>query len=137
VGENVFAMHSVMYQALPAWFVVFAVVDEAGLCLAWDDTKEWTSLVKKAAGVDRLETVPELYVGFWNEDAVRSLCTGVSRFGGTQEGYVVRLARGFAYARFSECVAKFVRPDHVQTASDWRHRPVVPNQLAVRGEEHL
>ncbi len=121
-GENLFAVHSVPYQALPAWFVAFAVF-EGDFCLPWDECVEWCGLIG-------LPTVPVLYRGPWDERAVRACWTGQSRYGGEQEGYVVRRVEGFKQADFGRCVAKYVRPGHVQTSDDWLRATPVPNGLA-------
>lgn len=121
-GENVFAKHSVAYKALPSYFLVFGIYDENNVCLSWRDTEDWCA----ALG---LQTVPVLYEGLWDEVAVRACHTGVSSFGGEQEGYVVRITDAFQYEGFRTCVAKFVRKGHVQTDTHWMQQTVVPNRL--------
>ena len=72
-----------------------------------------------------------LYRGPWNEKQVRALQSGVSKFGGVQEGYVVRLARRFTIEEWHSSIAKYVRPNHVQSGTHWMFAPIVPNELAL------
>ena len=122
-GENVYAVHSIAYDALPGHFLVFSIWNERNECLSWDDTMTWAQLLG-------LPTVPVLHRGPWDEAAVRAL-DGVakSQLGGDREGYVVRLAAGFHYRAFRRSVAKYVRKDHVHTDDHWKLREVVPNRL--------
>lgn len=120
-GENLYARHSIAYETLPSYFMLFSLWDADNRCLDWDSTVEWAELL----GV---ETVPVLYDGVfdreWLDDLGRELDLDRS------EGYVVRLASSFAYADFGESVAKWVRANHVQTDQHWMHQEVVPNGLA-------
>lgn len=117
-GENLFARHSIPYEDLPSYFMIFSIWDEHNRCLSWANTEEWASLLG-------LHTVPVLYQGLWNEKYTRSLRLPPT----TCEGYVVRIADGFLYAEFPQKVAKYVRPHHVQTDEHWMLAPVSPNQL--------
>lgn len=109
-GENLYACHSIEYQKLPSYFMVFSIWDERNECLSWKDTCDWAELLG-------LTVVPTLYEGIYNEALLRSLPLDKSR----QEGYVLRLRRRFSYAEFRHSVAKFVRENHVQdTVHNWR-----------------
>lgn len=126
-GENVYAQHSIGYDRLDSYFYVFAIYDEHNQCLSWDDTVEWAALLG-------LITVPVLYRGEWNQDAVMACYDGTSRVGTEGEGYVVRIADGFAYSEFKQSLAKFVRADHVLAgAKHWRSCSVVANTLIEVG----
>lgn len=123
-GENMFAKHSIFYDKLPSYFLLFSMwTDE--ICWSWDDTVEWAKLLG-------LETVPVLYDGIWDEDKVKACWTGVSKFGPEQEGYVVRLAREFDMDEFSKSVTKFVRENHVQTSEHWLNEKITPNLLEIK-----
>ena len=39
-GENLYARHSVGYEALPSYFMVFSIWDEHNHCLGWEQTVE-------------------------------------------------------------------------------------------------
>jgi len=129
VGENMYAKHSIYYNKLTSHFYVFAVYIEDQnrqiLVANWNDTLEYAELLG-------LEVCPVMYRGPWDEKLIKSLHTGRSYFGDTSEGYVVRTANAFYLDRFASNIAKYVRPNHVQTDEHWLDKPVVPNKL--RGE---
>ena len=75
-----------------------------------------------------LQHVPVIYRGSYNNP--ESFETpSASRFGPLVEGYVVRTAEAFPVSDFKLNVAKWVRPDHVQTEQHWA-RNWRPNVLA-------
>jgi hypothetical protein len=123
-GENLYAVHSIAYEALPAYFLVFSIWNDRNECLSWDDTILWAQLLG-------LQVVPVLYRGTWDESTVRRRDRdGQSLLGGDREGYVVRLAASFHYRAFRRSVAKYVRANHVvHRDGHWTMRPVVPNHL--------
>lgn len=121
-GENLYARHSIGYTQLPSYFLVFGIYNQDNICLSWDDTIEWATLLG-------LQTVPVLYDGLWNEKAVRAAWKGLSTFGNEGEGYVVRIADAFHYDDFNRSVGKFVRHGHVQTDEHWMNGPVVKNLI--------
>ena len=124
-GENLYGVHSIAYEELPAYLLVFSIWNERNECLPWDETVLWATLLD-------LQAVPVLYRGPWNEAAVRALDNATtSQLGGDREGYVVRLAGGFHYRAFRRSVAKYVRKNHVQTDDHWKTQEVVPNKLRV------
>lgn len=118
-GENMYARHSIGYDTLPSYFLMFSIWDDEGRCLGWDETEEWSELLG-------LELVPVWYRGPWDEARVRAIAPDLE----TQEGYVVRTAQGFTLEGFATSVAKWVRAGHVQTETHWMHAEVVPNGLA-------
>lgn len=120
-GENLYAKHSIGYEALPSYFMVFSIWTEQNDCLSWDDTVEWASLLG-------LNTVPVLYRGLWDVLAVKE-CYDASVHATSREGYVVRLARAWAYQDFGKSIAKFVRTNHVTTSEHWMTQEVIPNGL--------
>jgi len=122
-GENVYARHSIGYETLPGYFLVFGIYDENNVCLSWDETVEWA----EAMG---LPTVPVLYRGEWNGEMLQAWTSVPSAFGTEGEGYVVRTAESFDFEAFGEHVAKFVRKGHVQTGDHWMNQAIVPNGLA-------
>lgn len=117
-GENLYARHSVYYNSLPSYFILFSIWNEKNQCLSWDQTEEWASLFNL--------TVPAvLYRGPWDRHWFEQCIIDTQQC----EGYVVRIADGFHYEQFSQCMAKWVRPSHVQTGTHWMHSEIVPNQL--------
>ena len=124
-GENLFAVHSIAYSALPSFFLAFGMMDRQRF-MSWDEVIAWANLLD-------LTLVPVLYRGPWNEEAIRACFTGRSCYGGEQEGYVVRLAQSFDLSSFGRSIAKYVQASHVQTDEHWMSRSVVKNGLALRG----
>ncbi len=116
-GENLFAEHSIRYEALPSYFLVFSVW-AGDTCLSWNDT---ISLISEIG----LLHVPVLYQGPYTEEPLRNLSIDEA----TCEGYVVRNSQAFCKDAFSENIAKWVRPHHVQTDEHWMTKQVVPNGL--------
>jgi len=128
-GENMYAKHSIYYDRLTTFFYVFSIWNEYNVALSWDDTKEYASMLG-------LQTVPELYRGNWNEDAVKACWPDRSAYGNEQEGYVVRVVEHMDFPTvtkehempvFPE-LAKFVREKHVRTNQFWR-QTWTPNKL--------
>jgi ATP-dependent RNA circularization protein (DNA/RNA ligase family) len=109
-GEYLYAKHSIGYDNLPSYFMVFSIWDETNTCLSWSDT------VDLCADLG-LEHVPVIYQGEYDEELIKKLAKQTVEKGG--EGIVVRLEKGFNYNDFSKSIAKFVRKNHVQTDSSW------------------
>lgn len=123
-GENLYAEHSIAYSDLPSYFLGFQVWNERNVCLSWDDTLEWFSLLG-------ITPVDVLYDGLFDERAIRALYDS-KRDWATREGYVVRAAEAFGYGQYRSHVAKFVRRGHVQTNKHWMHgQRIVRNGLAA------
>lgn len=123
-GENLYARHSLAYDQLPSYFVLFSIWKEDNVCLSWADTEEWAHLLG-------LHTAPVLFRGIWDPHTIQKLYPAPSAFGAEMEGYVVRIARGFPLEKFATNVAKFVRANHVQTSTHWAQSQIVPNKLGV------
>lgn len=119
-GENLFAKHSIGYETLPSYFMVFSIWDEHNRCLSWDETIEWCALLG-------LELVPTLFEGLWNKQLVHDFDAALNLE--HQEGYVVRTRQGFSYEDFGAHIAKWVRSNHVQTDQHWMYQEVIPNGL--------
>lgn len=118
-GENLFAKHSIHYKNLPTYFMVFSIW-ERDKCFSWAETKEFASLLN-------LETVPVLYEGPFDRDAIQKAYEKV--YNDSVEGYVVRLSGSFGMRHFRRSIAKYVRKGHVQDTHNWMHKAVTPNEL--------
>lgn len=127
-GENLFAKHSIGYDALPSYFMLFSIWDNTNTCLSWDDTVEYAAML----GVHH---VPVLYKGPWDEEKIRKIFDGNSSVGGTAEGYVVRNAGSFPYSAFGRNIAKYVRKGHVQTDTHWMQQAIKPNKLIKQASQ--
>ena len=119
-GEYLYVRHSIKYDNLPSYFMIFSVWNENNECLSWDDTE-------LAAAALCLHTVPVLYRGIFDEEVVKKIAKEAVDRGG--EGIVVRLADGFKYNDFDKSIAKYVRRNHVQTNEHWSHGKIENNLL--------
>jgi hypothetical protein len=125
VGENLAAKHSIYYDSLPSYFIGFTIFD-GDKCLSYDETQEWFALLG-------ITTAPVLYRGIWEESRIKRCMTGVSKFGGEQEGYVVRNINAYHVQDFKRNIAKYVRENHVQTAAhNWLRQEVVWNGIHTK-----
>lgn len=124
-GENLYAKHSIHYKNLDTYFYLFSIWDERNNCLSWNVTEEWAAMLE-------LQTVPVLYRGKWDEGIIKNLFK--QQYADNEmEGFVVRLADGFSYGDFKKSMAKFVRPNHVQTNQHWLKTKIIPNKLFKKG----
>jgi hypothetical protein len=122
-GENLTAVHSIRYDSLPSFLLVFSIWD--GLtCLSWDETIEWCQ-----AGIigATLHTVPVLYTGKYDPELCQQLCKALNTE--KQEGLVVRPAERFHMKEFPRVVGKYVRESHVTTHGHWMRQRLEYNKL--------
>ena len=122
-GENMQAIHSIKYTKLPAYFLVYALIDDKGKVLSWEDTLLWCQKLS-------LSTVPVLYRGIYSTASIKACEQKESHCGGLQEGYVVRPADSIPFSQYTKEVGKFVRVNHIQTADHhWEKGNFKENQL--------
>jgi len=128
-AEWLYAKHSIKYEALPSYLLVFGVRDLRTMQWAsWSEVELWA----EELGVS---TTPVLARETWlNRDwkireLVESHTRMPSRCGGLCEGAVLRLAGSFSDVNFEASVAKWVRKGHVQTDEHWSTQPIVRNGL--------
>lgn len=117
-GENLYAKHSISYNNLNDFFLMFSIWNDKNICLSWEETLEYADLLE-------LNTVPVLYFDEFNESAIKKLYKN----NGQMEGYVVRLASSFGFQDFRNSVAKYVRKNHVGTSNHWRFERIEKNTL--------
>jgi hypothetical protein len=124
-GENLYAKHSIEYENLNSFFLLFSIWNEKNECLSWDEMCEWASLLE-------LKVVPTLYIGVWDEEKIKGLYRPELE-GNKLEGYVVRLFESFKYGDFKKSAAKYIGPEFgvmlSQGASHWRYKAIIPNKL--------
>ena len=106
-AENLWAEHSITYDELESFLLVFSIWDNDNFCLDWNETKEFVELLD-------MTPVKVLYEGIYDEEHIKSLYNTNQR--NCSEGYVVRNANKFHYKDFNKNVGKYVRANHVQTA---------------------
>lgn len=118
-GENLTAKHSIKYDGLKSYFMVFNIWKNLE-CLSWDETTEWATLLG-------LETVPVLHRGPYNDALCQQLCDAIDPV--KQEGLVARPARAFHMREYPYVVGKCVRSKHVTTDQHWMKKEVEFNGL--------
>jgi hypothetical protein len=121
-GENMTAVHSIRYEGLPSYFMMFSIWNEQNVCLSWEETIEWAHLLN-------VDLVPRLYYGLWDEAICKQICSELDTE--KQEGLVIRPAASFAFRDFRNVVGKWVRKGHVQTDEHWTRKPVEYNGLVT------
>jgi ATP-dependent RNA circularization protein (DNA/RNA ligase family) len=123
-GEWCAARHSVGYDRLPDWFLVFDVYDRSAM-------RFWcTARRNELASLLNLSVVPELFKGKTTLAALQSrVMTESSLFRvGPLEGVVIRRES----AEWLEARAKLVRPDFTQAiGAHWSRRAIEWNRLAA------
>ena len=121
-GEWCAARHSLDYDHLPDWFLLFDVYERA-------TGRFWSSTRRNALAAQLgLATVPILQQGHCTLDALKTLLnTCPSRYRpGTLEGVVIRQES----AAWCNARAKLVRPDFTQTITEhWSRRRLEWNRL--------
>ena len=120
-GENLYAKHSIEYNNLPTYFLVFSIWNDKNMCLSWENTKEWCELMG-------LQMVPVIYEGIWDEDKIKTLYKE-THGGDPMEGYVVRVKESFFYKDFKICMGKYVRKNHVTTHGHWMRSRLTLNGI--------
>jgi hypothetical protein len=125
MGENAYARHSIDYDALPGFFLLFGVADADNISRPWSEVEEWAQLLE-------IPTVPVLYRGPWDQAFAEDLYPFKSKLNthGLAEGYVVRVENSFPMEEFNSNTGKFVRSNHVTTSDHWMHSELIPNTLA-------
>lgn len=119
-GENLYAKHSLFYEDLPTYFMVFSIWNEKNECLSWKDTLDICKLLN-------LQTVPVINICDFNEGMLRELADKFDTQ--KKEGYVIRNEEAFHFDTFTENVGKWVRPKHVTTDQHWMFQAITPNKL--------
>ncbi len=128
IGEDLYGVHSIIYDPLPDTFFLFHVLDREIGNINSDRTENdryWSwNAVSNFARQFGLNTVPVLFEGeFETEDEVSKWffdhIEQKSAYGPVCEGFVMRTAAGFAFKDFGTNVCKFVRANHVQTNEHW------------------
>jgi hypothetical protein len=121
-GENLQAKHSIPYNNLPSYFLVFSLWKDEE-CLSWEETETFCQKLE-------LHTVPILYKGPYHNKTLKPLFADENWT--EKEGYVIRTAHAFYQNQFSGRIAKYVRQNHVQTNQHWMHQKITPNQLKTK-----
>jgi hypothetical protein len=126
-GENMAARHTVAYETLPSFFLVYNIWDENNHALSWKQTEEWCQLLG-------LSHVPVLYDGLYDEEKIKGLGNKPS-YGDKSEGFVIRIAEGFDYNDFANSVAKYVNADFEIPSDHWTQEEFQANGLSEDEEK--
>jgi RNA ligase len=128
-GEWVYAIHSIKYDALPGYFLLFNIRDLSNMQWAsWEEVELWAEELC-------LPTVPVLFKGQVSsekelKELTESFMNTPSQYGDIKEGVVVRVQKSFNDENFPFCVAKMVQANHVQTSIHWKEQEIVKNKLS-------
>jgi hypothetical protein len=122
VGENLFAQHSIPYYHLDSYFYIFAVFDNEH-CLSWEEVELMSEELD-------FPTVPIIWRGKFNEKTLYEILRNKIDIR-VQEGIVIRNAKSFHIKDFDKNIAKWVRPNHVQTDDHWISKEITKNQLKI------
>ena len=120
VGENLYARHSVAYDALPSYFLGFAWI-------IGDEVQAWDLTLARSEKLGILP-VPTLYRGPYRDGLFDDLAKSLDL--SRQEGFVARAADAFPETAMPESVGKYVREGHVQSEVHWMKAELIPNRLA-------
>jgi hypothetical protein len=120
-GESLYAVHSIDYSGLDAYFFLFAI-RSGELWLSWEDVEAYAAVVG-------LPTVPVLFRGTLDEADFRSRIEALAAqpsmlsdpegAPSQREGVVARVARELMDEEFATHVFKWVRRGHVRTTEHW------------------
>ncbi len=129
-GENLYAIHSIIYPKLESHFYVFGI-RVLDMWLSWEETKWYAEFFD-------LQIVPELSLKTTNEleieKDVLEFAKQESIFGSlqnnmeklepcTREGVVSKNPNEIPVSEFSKNVFKYVRKNHVKTDIHWSKNP--------------
>ena len=124
-GENLYAKHSIGYDNLKSYFMGFSIWNDKNICLDWNETLDWFSLL----GIIPVEVI---YEGEYNEEKIKYIHKNMNF--DIYEGYVLRVQDRFSYGDFNKYVGKFVRPEHIKTTKHWMNgQELIKNTLKIKG----
>ncbi len=118
-GENLYAKHSIYYENLESYFYGFSYWSY-DLCLDYDSTLD---IFKNL----NIYSPKILYRGPFDLKILKDLPNQLDPI--QDEGFVVRVVDAFHLSEFQQKVAKWVRPNHVETDDHWMYQIIVPNKL--------
>ncbi|MFA5491006.1 MAG: RNA ligase family protein [Candidimonas sp.] len=136
-GEDMYAVHSISYDDLNSYFYGFSIWDDRNYRLSWDDMIVWFDLFNETlSGSDYIIAIPDvIYRGIYDADQIQQAFDAYQKQSqNAVEGYVVSRTDRFHYRQFATHVAKWVRPNHVQTDRHWKHQQrikMTTNKLSV------
>jgi hypothetical protein len=127
-GEWLYAKHSIHYDNLPNYLMLFGVRNKkTGQWSNWDEVVSTAKLIETC-------TVPVLDKLFARNEAhlqsATSRLANTASVYGEKEGVVVRHRDGFADEDFTKCLGKWVRANHVTDKGfAWKFKQIEKNGL--------
>lgn len=125
-GENLYAKHSIYYDNLDSYFMVYSIWNENNICLSLKETLEWCQLLE-------LFHVPIIDIIDFNIEIIKEYCNKFDT--NENEGIVIRNIESFHYKYFKYNVSKFVRKDHIQSDNHWMYSKLTINKLKEKKEK--
>lgn len=125
--EWLYAKHSIYYTdslCLDNYLQIFGVYDmNRRMWGSWDDVEDMSKILN-------IPTTPVLIHTSYEKEW--QFVSGITRMAQSvinkgHEGIVVRINYPFHYGQFSDHIAKYVRPNHVQTDEHWSQQEVIRN----------
>lgn len=118
-AENLYEKHTIGYDDLESYLLVFSIWDERNYCLSWEETEAYAKMLG-------LQTVPVIYRGIYDPKIIEAIRLEKLK---DHEGYVLRLASEFPFSQFRQSVAKFVQSSFQIVHGRTANRKVIPNKL--------
>lgn len=125
-GENLYAIHSIVYPKIEEHFYVFAI-REKNKWLSWEEVKFYASLLDFAL-VPEIKTINKPIDEYLFKNEILDIIKNESFYGSldsisnvncTMEGVVVRNTNAYLVEYFKQNVFKYVRKGHVNTDQHW------------------
>jgi hypothetical protein len=121
-GEWMYAVHSIEYDNLDDYLMIFAVYDNKWL--SWNDVVDWSNLLN-------LHHVPVVKknIVFKTEQEMQNITTKLAQKAISQGHEVIVLRLSNSFKDFSKSTAKYVREGHVQTNKHWKFQKIKVQKL--------
>lgn len=118
-GENVQAIHSIVYEKLDQPFYVFHILDKVEKeFLSWEEVKEISTRLGfkyvPEIGTFKFKNIKDM------EKKIAEIMIAGSYYGGHMEGIVIRKKGRIKFEEFENSIGKIVRKGHVQTNKHWK-----------------
>ncbi len=128
-GEWCFAQHSIFYDSLPNYLLIFGVREVNTMTwLSWDDTEYWAEQIGTCTVplLERCIITDEKEL----QEKIEALSVNPSTYGKEKEGVVAKLSGRFRNDVFDESAYKNVRVNHVNTDDEhWLTKEIIKNLL--------
>ena len=120
VGENLYAQHSLGYDALPSYFMGFSLI-------VGNEIQPWDATLLRFEELG-ITPVTTLYRGAFTQGLFERFASQLDLT--KQEGFVARVVAGYSETEMPLRMGKYVRANHVQSEIHWMKSEITPNRLA-------